>query len=116
MSEDRLEFRGEQQFLGVAVDVEWFDAEPVAGQQQPAARAVPDREGEHAAQPLDQPLPFVLVKVDDHFGVALSAETMAAGLQPGAELLIVVDLAVKDDLDGAVFVADRLVAAGQVDD
>ena len=41
---------------------------------------------------------------------------MAARLEVGAQLAIVVDLAVEDDPDGAVLVADRLVAAGEVDD
>jgi hypothetical protein len=38
------------------------------------------------------------------------------GFEPFSELLEVVDLAVEDDLDRAIFVADRLVPAGQVDD
>src|SRR5262245_38893745 len=41
---------------------------------------------------------------------------MPASLEIGAQLLEVVDLTVEDDLDRAVLVADRLVAALQVDD
>ena len=41
---------------------------------------------------------------------------MARALEPRAQLAVVVDLAVLDDLDAAVLVADRLVAALEVDD
>src|SRR5438874_12747607 len=43
-----------------------------------------------------------LVKVDEDLGVAVGAEAVAAGRQAGAELLVVVDLAVEDHLDGSV--------------
>ncbi len=41
---------------------------------------------------------------------------MAAGAQRLAQLVVVVDLAVEDHLDGAIFVADRLLPAGDIDD
>ncbi len=41
---------------------------------------------------------------------------MARGLELGAQIRVVVDLAVEDDLDGAVFVAKRLRPRRQVDD
>ena len=53
-------------------------AQPVAGDQQPAAPAVPEREGEHAAQPVDAVVAEVLVEVDDHLGVAAGAEPVPA--------------------------------------
>src|SRR5205823_123574 len=73
-------------------------------------------EGEHAAQPLDQPVALLLVEVDEDLRVAVRAEVMAPGLEAGAEFLEVVDLAVEDDLDGAVLVAQRLGPPFQVDD
>jgi hypothetical protein len=54
--------------------------------------------------------------VDENLGVALRRKPVAAALQRGAQLAVVVDLAVLDDLDRAVFVPDRLVAALEVDD
>jgi hypothetical protein len=41
---------------------------------------------------------------------------VARGGQSVAQLRVVVDLAVLDDVDGAVLVGDRLVPAGEVDD
>ena len=49
-------------------------------------------------------------------GVARRAEAVPAPLERRAQLEVVVDLAVLDDLDRAVLVPDGLVAAGEVDD
>ena len=46
----------------------------------------------------------------------LCAEMVAARLEIAAQLAMVVDLAVEDDPDRAVFVGHRLVAAGAIDD
>src|SRR5262249_14249776 len=70
----------------------------------------------HAAQPFDEAFAFFLIQMDKHLGIAVGSETMPLGLEIGTERLEVVDLAVEDDLDGAVLVADRLIASGQVDD
>ena len=52
----------------------------------------------------------------DHLGVRLRPEAVPASFQLGAELAVVVDLAVEDELDGAVLVPDRLVPRLEVDD
>ena len=111
-----LQLAGEQQPLGLdPIDQRLF-AQAVAGQEQLPPDGVPKREGEHSVEPLQAVGSFVLVKVDDGLGVALRAEAMAGGLQPPPQIAVVVDFAVEDDLDRAVFVAHRLAAAGQVDD
>ena len=59
---------------------------------------------------------MLLVEVDEHLGVAVGAEAVALRLELGAELAVVVELAVLDDDDAAVLVRDRLVAGLEVDD
>ena len=54
--------------------------------------------------------------MDDRFRVAGGLEDVAAPLQVAPQLLVVVDLAVEDDPDGAVLVRDRLEAVAQIDD
>ncbi len=46
----------------------------------------------------------------------IGGETVAAFLQVGAEMLVIIDFAIEDELDLAVFVAHRLAASGQVND
>src|SRR4029450_11801246 len=71
---------------------------------------VPYGDGEHAAQPLGEALPVLLVEVDEHLGVRLCPEAMSGALEAGSELAVVVDLPVLDDVDSAVLVGDRLGA------
>src|SRR4051794_37399262 len=59
---------------------------------------------------------FLLVEMNDGFGVAVRAKLVTRGFEPGAKLLIVVRLAVKYDPDAAVLVAHRLRAGGKIDD
>jgi hypothetical protein len=54
--------------------------------------------------------------VHDDFGVAAGVEDVAERLQFGDQFLIVVDFAVEDDANALVFVVQRLLAGGQVDD
>ena len=62
-------------------------------------------------------LAHLFVEVDENLRIAVRARSVGHRLQqPGSQRPVVVDLAVEDHLDGAVFVAERLIAAGQVDD
>ena len=80
-----------------------------SGRSQSANANIPRRSSTNAG-------PALLVEVDEHLGVALRRELVPGALEPLAQLAVVVDLAVVDDLDAAVLVADRLVAAREVDD
>src|SRR5688500_8909046 len=88
----------------------------VAGHEQPAATAVPEREGEHAAQAVHAVIAQFLVEVDDHLRVASGGEAVAPSLELGAQLHVVVDLAVEDHHHAAVLVADGLVARLEIYD
>jgi hypothetical protein len=54
--------------------------------------------------------------VDEDLGVAMGMEPVALFDEVFAELEVVVDFAVEDDLDAAVLVAEGLGAAAEVDD
>ena len=64
--------------------VERLLAKPVARQQQPPGGPVPQREGEHPAQPAHAVVAVLLPRVDDHFGVGRSPEAMPASDELGA--------------------------------
>ncbi len=112
----RIQLRRERQLVAGAAVVERLDAEAIACQRQSLRGARPRlrRRTFRAAAPRGRsPL---LVAMHEHLGVAVRPKDVAGALQFAGELAIVVDLAVLDDYDAAVFVADRLVAPGQVDD
>jgi len=54
--------------------------------------------------------------VDKDFGVAARPKAMAPALQLGPEFAVVVNLAVENDLNAAVFVANWLASPGEVND
>ena len=80
------------------------------------ARRVPEREIEHAVQAPHKRVTFGVVHVQQHFVVRAGLEAVALGLQLGAQLAVVVDLAVARRPERLLDIAQRLVAAGQVDD
>ena len=108
---------------GRACVVERLDAEVVAVQHELAAAPVligaaqiGHGEGPHAIEARGAGGAPLLVGVDDDLGVTVRAEDVAGGLELGAQLAVVVDLAVVDEPDGLVLVGDRLVSALAVDD
>jgi hypothetical protein len=56
------------------------------------------------------------VEVHDDLGVPFCAELVTGRKKLPAELAVIVDFAVKDDLDGLIFVAQWLSTAPHVDD
>src|SRR5207302_1261047 len=54
--------------------------------------------------------------MDKDLSIALRCEAMTAFFEVGAKLPVVVDFAVEDHLQRAVFIADGLIAAGEIDD
>ena len=112
----RVELGRERERDVVEAVVEGLDPEPVPREHEPPPRRVPDRDGEHAAQPRREPGSPLLVRVDEHLGVRPRREAMAGARELAGQLAVVVDLAVLDDRRGAVLVRDRLIARLEVDD
>src|SRR5262245_47867500 len=106
----------EDEAIGSGVIVERLLAHPVAGQQQPPAGRVPDREGEHAIELGNAIVAIDLVGVGDHLGVRARSEAMPMPLQMSAQLREVVDLPVLDHVDGAVLVGEGLLSGLEIDD
>ena len=80
------------------------------------ADRVPDGEGELADQLLDAFRAQLFIQVNITSLSESGAERVAASYQFGTELNVVEHLAVTDDPERAIFVADGLQAAFQVDD
>ena len=116
VGDDRLELRAEHHTLEAIIDIQRLDAQPVPGEEQLARPGVPDGKGEHSVESFHARRAPLLEGVHDGLGVAAGAEPVAPGLQLAAQIGVIVDLAVVDQLDGAVLVGHRLVAAGGIHD
>jgi hypothetical protein len=117
MHHQRFQLGPENEFAGVEEGVvQRLDAKAVAHHEQRFLRAVPQREREHAAKAVDAGFAPGFPGVDDDFGVGMGAEGVAERFELGHQFLEVVDLAVEHHDDRAVFVEQRLLAGGEVDD
>ncbi len=116
VAEERLGLRREEEQPIVMPVVERLFPQPIARQEQAALGIVPDGEGEHAGEAVDARLAVDGVRVQDHLGVAPRSEPTPTGLQLGAQLAEVVDLAVEDDPVPPGGVAHRLPAGHEIDD
>src|SRR5580700_10985330 len=65
---------------------------------------------------LDAILAIFLVEVNDGLGIALGSITMAARDQSLAQRTVVIDFTVENYPDRTIFVAERLMSVGDVDD
>src|SRR3569623_1089646 len=96
--------------------VERLDAETVAREEQRLAVAIPDREGEHAAHAFHAGLAPLLPGVHDHLRVGAGTKGVGGGDQLRHQLLVVVDFTVEYNHHRAVFIEERLLPAGKIDD
>ena len=112
----RAQLGGERELVAGLAVVERLDPVAVAREDEAVSLGVPEGDREHAAQPVREALPVLLVEMDEHLGVAARREAVPGALELVPQLAVVVDLAVLDDRDPAVLVRDRLVARREVDD
>ncbi len=94
--QQRLHLRAEEEPPLMLGPEQRLDAEPVAGDDQFALLRVPQRQGEHAPETVDEGLAVLGVGVEDHLAVAAGAEAVAQLGELLLQLAVVVDLTVED--------------------
>src|SRR5262249_41710552 len=104
IGENRLYFRSEYDCLRRQPVIQRFDADPVSGEKKLPLTLIPDREAKHTTQSLNTGLAEFLVQMNDYLRIRFGPERMALRDQVVAKLLIVIDLTVKNDPDGAIFI------------
>jgi len=114
--EQGLDLAAEDDPPAVLGEVQGAHPHAIAHQREPAAPAVPQRDGELAVEARERLFAPRLVGVDDHLGVAARAEGVSQSLELRAQLEVVEDLSVEDDPERPVLVGERLLAGGKVDD
>ena len=111
-----LDFGAERKRTVVLGVVERLDADAVSGEEQRPAASIPQGDAEHPAEVRERVLAPLLISVHDRLGIGIGVELVPVRGELRAQLAVVVNLPVEDHPDGSVFVANRLVAAGEVDD
>ena len=114
--EDRLDLRRKHETPVPLRVEERLDAEVIARENEfRLVAGIEDREPPHPVETTEAADAPLGVGVQRDLGVAAGAELVPERFELGAQLAVVVDLAVVDD-DDAVIGRHRLCAAGEVDD
>src|SRR5580765_7470961 len=114
--QERFNLGCEDQFSSRKAIVQWLFAHSIACEKQGSFFAVPQGEGKHAVELVQAFRSVFFVQVQDHFAVRMGSETMTFILKLLSELSVIVNLAVKREPHGLVFVGHRLLACrGEID-
>ena len=102
--EKAFDLAAEHEFLALFVVIERLDAENIACTKELFCVLVPNDESKHAAQTVKDFFAVFLVSVQNRFAVCLCGEDVSGLDKLFAKLLIVVNFAVKEQHERAVFV------------
>ena len=114
--QQRLDFGSDEETAIMARVIKRLNPHPIARAKEPPAPAVPDGKPEHAAQVVDAFLAVLFIEMNNGLGIAVGAVAMAARLQAGPQLGVVINLAVKNNPNRAIFVAEGLMSGLYVHD
>ncbi len=117
VGQQRLQLTAEKQRSVVQqCVVERLDAHSIASHEERLAIAVPQHEREHATKAFDTRLAPLLPGMHDDLGIAFRVKAMPGSLQFRDQFLVVVDLAIEDHHHRTVFIEQRLLTRGHIDD
>ena len=118
--QERFDLRREDQPVAVigsaARPVQRTDAETVAGENDDATAAVVERDGELTAQCRQEVLTVLFPEMRQDLDVGGRPKMVTGAGEPAPDGGMIEALGIGDGDDGAVFVLDRLLPAGDVDD
>ncbi len=114
--QERLHLGGEHQHAVMLGDEQRALAEAVAREEQAVFLGIVDGEAERAVETPQTALPPLQPGLQHHLGIRLGVEHPALRLQLGAQLAVVVQLAVETDPVAAGRVAERLGTGREIDD
>ena len=97
--EDGADFGGEGEGAVVEGIVEGFDAHGVAGDEEALAWGVPDGDGEHAVEFIEDGIAPLEVTEDDDFVIGVAEERVTEVEEFLADFEIVIDFAIEDHPD-----------------
>src|SRR5438477_9642294 len=115
ISKQRLDLRSKRELAAALVIVERFFTYPITRKKQPLLGNIPDGNREHAikaAEAIHSPL---FVRMQDYFSIAACLKDMAPVFKLRAQLQKIVKLAIKNEAAATIFVPNRLVTTGHVD-
>src|SRR6185436_478005 len=116
-AEERTNLGGEgQAAVGQIKIIKWLDAETVAGEEQAATTLIPDSKSENAAQVVRAIVSPCFVSVRDYLRITARPKNVTARFEFRAHCQVVVNFSVLRRPDALVFIRERLMPTGEVND
>ena len=116
MLQESAQLRGKGEVTVTLEPVEGFFAKTIASNEELAVNLVENGEGEHSVQPVQHPLPPFTVPLEENLRVGVMAlKKISLRLKLGADLGVIVDLAVEDDHQIAIDAHHRLSTPSKID-
>src|SRR4051812_32052602 len=114
-SEQSLDLRRKKKPIALPRPKQRRNAEAVAAEMELMFRLIPQRDRKLSAQFFPHLLAMVLKQMRNDLGIAVRNQAVATPAQFDSSLDVIEKLAVEHNRDGAVFIADRLLAISQTD-
>jgi len=112
---NRFDFRTENYGIIENRVIQRPNPDPVPRKEQLLFFRIPDRHGELAVQLLQAIRPMLLVKMEHHFSIGRSIETVTFLQQVLFQFRVVENFPVINDPEALVLIMDRLAAGGQIE-
>ena len=95
--------------------VKGLDPDVIQSKEEGASNAVPNTERKDPVEAVDTLLPPLFVCVDYYLRVGLRLEYMSRSKKLFAQLNIIINLSIENNLQSSIFVTNRLVTTLQID-
>jgi hypothetical protein len=95
--------------------VQRFDTKAITNQPSSTTFMIPQRHREHSSQSTEGLESFVLIQVDQDFGITASRKSVPSAHKLLPQLSIVIDLAIHDSPNGTSLVSDWLLSPVRID-
>src|SRR5215831_932305 len=109
MLQKRLDLGCKSKKVFANVVVNRFDSETISYEQKALLTSIPDGKSKHAAEIAHAIVTVLFVRVDDGFSVRSCSKPMTVRNQICGQIRVIVDLSIKNDRNGFVFVENRLL-------
>jgi len=116
MSKDALQLGPKENLSLMQTVIKRLDAHAIARKNKPALRLNPQTDGKHSPESLEARIAPMQKGIENYFGVTARVKAIACSLKLGAQLLMIEDLAVKNENHISIRALQRLVASAQVQD
>ena len=116
VGKDGFNLRSEDEATAIMMIEEGADTHTVTGKEQLLFACIPNGHAKLAIKICKHLGAFFFVEVQEDFGICVGIELVTTCFQVGTKFNVIEDFSVVNDPEGLVFIVDRLITTGKVND